>query len=68
MFDVMEYTQYLFNSTERQGRRRNVGGITSQVRGLKRDQTLFVGTQLHHATLAKTSIVSHMDQRERLTV
>jgi len=67
MLDVLDDTQQVCNSAERQRRGRNVVGMKSQVGGLKWNQPLFVGPQFNDAIGAKTGLVSHVDKGERLT-
>jgi hypothetical protein len=64
MLDVMNNTQQLFNSGERQGRGTHVVGIKCQVGGLNWNQPFHMRPQPDHATTAEFSMVSHGDQRE----
>jgi hypothetical protein len=64
VLDVMNNTQQLFNSSERQGGRANVGGIKCQVGGLNRNEPFDMGPQPDHTTPTELSMVSEGDQRE----
>jgi hypothetical protein len=64
VLDVMNNTQQLFNSRERQGRGANGGGIKSQVGGLNRNEPFDMGPQPDHTTPTELSMVREGDQRE----
>jgi hypothetical protein len=64
VLDVMKNTQQLFNSSERQGRGTQIGGIKCQAGGLNRNEPFDIGPQPDHTTTTELSMVSEGDKRE----
>ena len=64
VLEVMNNTQQWFNSSERQGRGTQSGGITCPVGGLHRNEPFDMGPQPDHTTTTELSMVREGDQRE----
>ena len=64
VLDVMKNTQQLFNSSKRQGRGTEIGGIKCQVGGLNWNEPCDMGSQPGHTTTTELSMVREGDQRE----
>jgi hypothetical protein len=66
VLEVMNTTQQLCNSRERQGRGANVGGIKGQGGGVNRNEPFDLGPQPDHTTTTELSMGSEGDKREGL--